>query len=69
MKTNNDFKEVDQQASKEFAVEEWSEICQTCNGHGSTIRMGGAVPGVVYTAETCPNCNGAGEINYENPSQ
>ena len=65
MKTNNDFREVDQQASEEFVFGTWTETCQTCNGHGSIIRMKSAVAGFLYSAETCPNCNGTGEINYE----
>lgn len=75
MKTNDNFKEVDQQASKEFAVEEWAETCRVCNGHGSlnwtktTMRMKSSVVGFVYTAETCTECNGTGEIEYEKPQQ
>jgi len=69
MKTNNDFTEVDQQASKDFALGTWTEICQTCNGHGSIIRMKSAVVGFVYTPETCTECNGTGEIDYENPQE
>ena len=68
MKTNNDFREVDQQASKEFAVEEWSETCQTCQGAGTIVRMGKAEVGGLYSAETCPECAGAGGINYEKQS-
>jgi DnaJ-class molecular chaperone len=69
MKTNNDFKEVDQQASKYFAVKEWTETCQTCNGHGTIMRMKSADVGFVYTPETCSNCNGVGEIDYEKESK
>ncbi len=69
MKTNDDFKEVDQQASKEFSVEEWAETCRVCNGHGLFMRMKNSVVGFVYTAETCTECNGTGEIDYEKPQE